>query len=66
MKILNCTCAYCSKNYSMPVFKKDLEKYKEGVCNIQECFPYISPEYRELLISGICPECWNNLYNEEE
>lgn len=66
MKTLNCTCAYCNKEYSMPVFKKDLDTYNEGKHNIQDCFPYLSSGYRELLISGMCPECWDKLYSEEE
>jgi hypothetical protein len=49
----------------MPVFKVDLEEYNKGEKLVQECFPYISPEYRELLISGMCPECWDKLYSEE-
>lgn len=66
MKILNCTCAYCNKKYSMPVFKIDLEEYNKGEKLVQECFPYLSSEYRELLISGMCPECWDKLYEENE
>ena len=50
----------------MPVFKIDLEEYNKGEKLVQECFPYLSSAYRELLVSGMCPECWDNLYEENE
>lgn len=66
MITLEVECKYCNKIHKMPVFKKDLEEYNKGEKLVQECFPYISPEYRELLISGMCPECWDKLYEENE
>lgn len=66
MITLELECKYCNKIYKIPVFKEDLEEYNKGEKLVQECFPYISPEYRELLISGMCPECWDNLYEENE
>lgn len=65
MITLELKCKYCNKIHKIPVFKEDLEKYNKGKL-VQECFPYISTEYRELLISGMCPECWDNLYEENE
>jgi hypothetical protein len=29
---------------------------------IQNVAPELSPEERELLISGICSECWNKMF----
>ena len=66
MITLEVECKYCNKKHSMPVFKIDLEEYNKGEKLVQECFPYLSSEYRELLISGMCPNCWNNLYEENE
>ena len=34
--------------------------------SIQEVFPDISPQYRELFISGVCPACWDVMFGEEE
>lgn len=33
---------------------------------IQEVFPDMSPENREMFVSGICPTCWNVMFGEED
>lgn len=33
---------------------------------IQEVFPDVSPENREMFVSGICPTCWNVMLDEED
>lgn len=29
---------------------------------IQDAFPRLSPEDREILISGTCPKCWDKIF----
>jgi hypothetical protein len=29
--------------------------------SVQECFPYLSADERELMISGMCGSCFDNL-----
>lgn len=60
------TCSKCGKVYEFPVFVDDLEKYTKRQEGIQYALPYISAEYRELMISGICPICWDELMETEE
>lgn len=38
--------------------------FVQGKGNIQDNFPYLSREQREILISGIHPECWDKLFKE--
>ena len=65
--IVKHTCKKCGKVYEFPVFVDDLEKYTTRQMNIQDALPYVSPGYRELMISHICPICWNELfYNDED
>ena len=33
---------------------------------IQEVFPDMSPENREMFVSGICSSCWNVMFGEED
>lgn len=33
---------------------------------IQEVFPDMSPENREMFVSGICSTCWNVMLGEED
>lgn len=46
----------------------DEDSYKEWVNGklIQKCFPHMSSDDRERLITGICPECWDILFSEEQ
>jgi hypothetical protein len=61
------TCSKCGKTYEFPVFVDDLEKYTTRQMNIQDALPYVSPGYRELMISHICPICLDELfYNDED
>lgn len=34
--------------------------------SIQDIIPNVSPAYREMFISGICPECWDKMFGCEE
>ena len=50
------------------VIGKDIQGvfwYNQGKL-IQECFPELPKEDRELLITGTHDECFNSLYKEEE
>lgn len=44
--------------------------FVEGKLHVQQVFPYLSAEQREILISGTHPACWTRLFaeqaNEEE
>lgn len=60
------TCSKCGKTYEFPVFVDDLEKYTKRQEHIQYVLPYISPEYRELIISHICPTCWDEIMERDE
>lgn len=64
--ILNVTCIACNKTYELPVYEEDYDKYMAHECNIQDAFPYLTPGQRELLISGMCDSCFDNLFAEDE
>lgn len=64
--VVKYTCSKCGKVYEFPVFVDDLEKYTKRQEGIQYALPYISAEYRELMISGICPICWEELMGTDE
>ena len=58
------TCKTCGKNVEIPCDGKTffaLKNWKRR-CSIQGIAPNLSPEYREMFISGICPECWNRIF----
>jgi len=45
----------------MDVKAIDYEAYENGEL-IQNCFPYLSMEQREIIISGLTDEMWGNLF----
>ena len=53
-----CRCPFCGKRNSVVVDEEDFERYENGA-KAQDAFPYLEPDERELLISGICPSCWD-------
>lgn len=67
MFTINTTCPICGK--ITPVQIRRVADYKDYMLNgkhAQDAFPYLSAEEREMLISGVCGACWNNLFADEE
>lgn len=58
-------CASCRKDIEVAIFTRDYDRWASGL-HVQSCFPYLSPEIRELFISGICPTCFKGLPEEDE
>ena len=55
-------CPFCGQVYEIEVYELDYICWENGV-PAQEAFPYLSADDRELLISGICPECWARTFS---
>lgn len=51
------TCPFCGKTNRVVVSSADYESWKNGT-PAQIAFTYLTASDRELLISGICDECW--------
>ena len=59
----------CKKCNEMNEIDVDFEKFiawRSGKMLIQEALPELCPNQRKLLISGICPKCWDELFPSEE
>lgn len=60
-------CPSCGKEWSITVdaesYKAGIEKYRAGAM-IQQAFPMWTPSQRELLLSGICDKCWQEMAEE--
>jgi len=57
---LICTCPFCKKNSTVTVDFEGYLNYMMGA-RVQDAFPDLTPSERELLISGICDECWADI-----
>lgn len=62
---LECQCPKCRRTTVLYVFEDDYRRYIGGA-KIQDCFSYLTDDQRELLLSGLCPDCWNELFGDEE
>lgn len=62
--VITSICPWCGKASTFEVDKdvwdKGLKAYNNGA-HIQDAWPTLSPSDRELIITGICNECWNNM-----
>ena len=53
-------CPFCGCANFVEVNEEDYWDYEDGMKAV-EAFPYLSANEREMLISGICPTCWNKM-----
>ena len=58
-------CFHCGGKNEIYVFEKDYLKWKNGDY-IQSAFPYLSDAQREVIKTGIHPECWKQIFPEVE
>lgn len=63
--LVKAKCRCCKKDYKLYVYPEDIERYNNGEL-VQDVFPYLSRDMRELLISGMCPECWDKMFSNLE
>ena len=57
-------CAQCGEIHTIRVYYDDWQAWRSGEKLVQEAFPYLSAENRELLISRICPKCWDEMFGQ--
>ena len=61
MKIIK-VCPFCGKENVVEMTYEQYEQYVSGKGYVQNIFPNLSAEEREILISGICPKCWDETF----
>ena len=59
------TCVSCGKNNVLYVPAEGLKKREQGEL-IQNCFPTLSADERELFVSKICGTCFDAMFKEDE
>lgn len=57
-------CQVCGETSSVEVRRVDHHRWKAGDL-IQQAFPEMPADQRELLQTGIHPTCWNTLFGED-
>lgn len=57
-------CPFCGRANEVEVNEMDYLDWQDGVL-AQDAFPYLNANEREMLISGICPTCWDGMFGNE-
>lgn len=58
-------CPFCGRANEVEVNEMDYLDWSDGEL-AQVAFPYLSADEREMLISGICPDCWDGMFGGDE
>lgn len=67
MKItLTSICPFCGCLTDIEVEVEQYESWAFGGVLIQNAFPALSATERETLISGICPDCQDDIFSDED
>ena len=59
------TCRVCLNQVEMQVHIEDVTAWENGEL-IQIAMPYLTPDEREVLISGTCGPCFDRMFGGEE
>ncbi len=59
--VITTVCPFCGETHDVFVRKSDYHAWQDGEL-AQNAFPYLSADEREMLITGICPDCWDGMF----
>lgn len=65
-------CPICQKDQILKFDKEQTEAFNAGLelvrqgMLIQHAFPFLSSNERELLISGTCSKCWDEMFAQQD
>ena len=57
-------CCHCGEESWFRITEKEYEAWITNDGYIQDVFPHMSNEDREVMISGTHPDCWNAMFPE--
>ena len=58
-------CFVCHEKSVITLHEDELAAYEAGGY-IQDCFPELSVDQRELIKTGTHPDCWDTIFGDEE
>lgn len=65
-KLIITECPFCSVTQEISVCSEDYSAWEKAGIPAQIAFSYLSANDREAIISGICPECWVDVFEQDE
>ena len=64
--IVEVTCVSCGTQHTILVPTNGYKLWTSGQAKIQDALPMLSADERELLMSHICPRCFDKLFGQED
>lgn len=61
--VVEVTCVNCKTKHTILVPTAGYKLWASGQAKIQDAMPQLSEDERELLMSNICPVCWDKLFS---
>lgn len=65
-QFLKVRCSQCQEVITLSITEQQYLDWKKSNQNIQDYFPNVSADERELLISGVCGKCFDKMFAEDE
>ena len=64
--IVPLNCMVCGEEMNIEVYLNDYEEFisPKRKRHIQDIFSYLTPAEREMFISRLCPECWEDMFSD--
>ena len=59
------TCRFCGKEITVQAEEEKFSRLDAGA-HVQDVFPDLGVNYRELMISGICGECFDQIFENDD
>lgn len=63
MAKISCACPKCYQVTPIHIVPADWTMWQRGEL-IQVAFPYLNVGEREMLKTGYCPKCWDEIFSE--
>jgi hypothetical protein len=60
------TCQFCYEETVLLVAKSDIMRYVFDGAYVQDAFPYLNADEREMIISDTCSKCFDAMFAEDE
>jgi hypothetical protein len=58
-------CWHCGNTGKVEIFTQEMFYLNQGY-KVQDAVKSLDKDYREMLITGVHPECWISMFGEEE
>ena len=66
LKTIKINCSYCDHGSMDITFQtEDFAKWQDGAY-VQDAFPYLSADEREMFLSQCCPDCWEIFFPDPD